>query len=203
MESQTEQQMSDRLITLLTSYTLCKEALDHRRVLQDHVTESMFQSGVIAYYSVFKDRKEKRWLREILKDESIPKGLKLRLRYGLHLSGSDSTLSHGLWSVFEQFEKIRDKNIAHKDRDREPEQKIAWLRVPDGVAGSETDDQRGICYIAHRTLEVPVTEKMGFLTLVGATVDIVWQREEMDIYRFNADGNLITVAPDALEWPED
>lgn len=202
MESPSEQQMSDRLITLLTSYTLCKEALEHQRVLQDHVTESMFQSGVIAYYSVFKDRNEKRWLREILKKESIPKGLKLRLRYALPLSGPDATLSHGLWSIFEQFEKIRDKNIAHKDSDREPEQKIAWLRVPEGVAGSETEDQKGITYIAHRTLEVPVTEKWDFLNLVGATIDIVWQREEMDIYRLNADGNLTTVATDVLEWPE-
>lgn len=203
MDTTKADQISERMVTLLTSYTLCKESVEHQRVLKDHVTESMFQAGVIAYYSVFKDREEKRWLRQILKEKSIPKGLRVRLRFNLPLSGSDTTLSDGLWSVFERFEKIRDKNIAHKDKDREPEQRVEWLRVPEGVAGSDTDDRQGITYMAYGTLEVPIQEKWDFINLVGATVDIVWQKEGMEIYHRTQDNRLYTVPAGDLEWPDD
>lgn len=69
----TSTKMSDRMTALLTSYTLCNKAMEHGRVLKEHVTESMFHTGIIVYYSIFKNQREKQWFKSTLSNP--PMGL--------------------------------------------------------------------------------------------------------------------------------
>lgn len=203
MTFQTEpQNMSDRLITLLTAYTLCTEAISHQRVLKEHVTETMFHAGIISYYSIFKNKKEKQWIKDILTRKKAPIGLKFRVRKALVGVGETSDkIDHALIEVFERFETIRDRNLVHKDPGRGLENKVEWLRIPNGVGDSDIGS--GKLYVAHNAfLSLNDDEKSNFVSLVGVTIDIVWQKEEQQIYCIGPNGAMHRVDPPKLNWPE-
>lgn len=179
---------SDRLVTLLVAYTLCKEAIDHNRVLKDYVTESMFYTGIIAYYSIFKTAGDKKWLEDTLLARNLPLGATLHIRPPSSVR-ADKDIGHYYLDVFKKFETIRDKNIAHKDPERSPEDKLEWLQIPSGVAGS--DVFKGTLYMTHYVfLSLDGNDKREFLDLVHASIDILWQKEGLPIHRCGPDGNV-------------
>jgi len=184
---------SDRLVTLLVAYNLCKDTIDHDRVLKDYVTESMFYAGIVAYYSIFKDKSDKKWLEDILSGKkSLPGGAIFRVRY--KRAKADEDVGRYYLDVFEKFESIRDKNIAHKDPERPLENNLEALQIPDGVAGSDTLD--GTVYISgYMFLSIDTKDKFEFLNLVGISIDILWQKEGLEIHRLGPDGNVYPVAP--------
>lgn len=198
-------QASERLGTLLLAYTLCNEAVDHSRVLKDHVTHSMFWTGVVTYYSVFKDRdgKDREWFKEILSVKRMPDGLTVLLR---HSTGPDQerrirdSLSI-LSDIFDRFRKLRNQNLAHKDPNREPEDTKEWLRIPPQVAGS--DSSPGTFYVVGRSLPaLSDIDKLDFIALVGATIDIVWQFERLPIWRRVSDGTVRQVPAEFVPLEE-
>ena len=198
------QNMSDRLITLLTAYTMCTEAISHRRVLKEHVTETMFHAGIISYYSIFKEKREKQWIKDVLSGKAVPEGLKIHTRKALiGIGDASNATDHVLIEVFERFEAIRDRNLAHKDPDRTLENKIEWLRIPNGVGGSDLNKGRGKLYVANNAfLSLNDDEKNNFVNLIGITIDIVWQKEEQQIFRTGPNGEMYLVDPPKLNWPE-
>lgn len=191
---------SDRLVTLLTAYTLCKEAIDYNRVLKDHVTESMFHAGIIAYYSIFKNKDCKKWLEDILLGRKLanpPWKTFFRVRHG-HVK-EDGNIGRYYFNVFEKFESIRDKNIAHKDPERALESKLEWLQIPNGVASSDVLDD-GVLYMTHYVfLSLDNKDKLEFLDLVGISIDILWQKEGLKIHRREEDGSIHPVDPPKLK----
>lgn len=181
---------SDRLTTLLVAYNLCKDAIDHDRVLKDYVTESMFHAGVIAYYSIFKNPSDKKWLEDILSGSKPIQG-RVGIRY--RDQNQDEDIGRYYLNVFKKFESIRDKNIAHKDPERSPENKLEHLQIPNGVAGSDALD--GAVYITQYVfLSLDIKDKLEFLNLVCISIDILWQKESLEIHRLGPDGNVYPVA---------
>lgn len=185
-----EQKLSKDIKTLLLAYNLCESAISCHNILKEHISQSLFHSAVIAYYSVLKSRTEKEWLLNLLKN---PEEIKIiRLRRAL-------TLPHGLslheWikSIFEKYENIRDKNIAHKDKKRIKEQGKAWLKIPQGLGGG--DDSPGIPFIyLEAFISLTIFEQMNFLTLIEVTLDIWWRKEKLPVDKRNPDGTITKIA---------
>ena len=194
MKNPAIQNPSDKLTTLLVAYNLCRDALDHERVLKDYVTESMFHAGIIAYYSIFKDKNDKKWLEDTLLARNLPVGSILYINPG-HVKEGQNVGRYYL-DIFKKFEVIRDKNIAHKDPERFPENKRDILRIPDGVAGSDVIDGVSTYMTTHSMfLSLDGEDKREFLNLVVASIDILWQKEGLKIHRRGPDGKMYSVDP--------
>lgn len=121
--------MSKEIKTLLLSYNLCESAISCHNMFKEQVSQSLFHSAVISYYSVCKSRIEKNWILNLLKN---PDKIKiLYLRRSLHFTILEGLpLLEGIKKIFEKYEKIRDKNIAHKDQKGMQERVTAWLKIP-------------------------------------------------------------------------
>ena len=169
--------VSSRLTRLLLAYTLCEDAVEHGRVLKEYVAESMFHAGIIAYYSVFKDKKGQRWFKDVLLKQTPHRlqGLNIKVRRP-SLDGESYYPEVSLIDVFKEFESIRDMNLAHKDSGKESNYRKEWLRVPKEVAGAEEID--GKVYIVQKDfLSLSSEEKSRFLMLIVASIKIAWEVE--------------------------
>ena len=170
MESKSK--VSSKLTRLLLAYTLCEDAVEHGHVLQNYVAESMFHAGIIAYYSVFKDKEGRRWFNDVL---YRLQGLNIKVRRP-SLDGKSYYPEVSLIDVFKELESIRDMNLAHKDSGKESNYRKEWLRVPKEVAGAGEID--GKVYIVQKDfLSLSSEEKSRFLMLIVASIKIAWEVE--------------------------
>jgi len=186
--------LSDKLTTLLVAYNLCNDAMDHGRVLRDYVAESMFHAGIITYYSIFKNQSDKKWLEDFLSGKSPPFETVFLVRH--EDAKPEEDVRRYYLDVFKKFESIRDKNIAHKDPERLPENKREILQIPDGVAGSDVTDGLATYIVTHSMfLSIDDKDKREFLSLVGISIDILWQKEGLNIFRRGTDGRTYSVTP--------
>lgn len=175
---------SEQLTTLLLSFNLCKTAIGNHNVMKDHITEALFHQSIITYYSIFKDKKEKKLLSNIL--TKPPKGLCIKLRRNIQISNqSPNALGNTFETLRELFEKFRDKNLAHKDSNKREETGIARLEIPQGAGGGDTMlNLTPFTYSKNAFTQLNHTEKQHFLTLIEATIDIWWQKEQQPIYKY-------------------
>ena len=175
--------LSKEIKTLLLAYNLCDSAISCFNILKEHVSQSLFHSAIISYYSILKSRTEKEWLLNLLQN---PTDIKIiRLRRDLRILNG-LPLHEGIKKIFEKYEKIRDKNIAHKDEKRIKEQGKAWLKIPQGIGGG--DDLPGIHFVLESAfISLPIVEQREFLTLIEVTLDLWWRKENLPINKKNPD----------------
>lgn len=195
--------MSEQLTTLLLSFNLCKTAIENHNVMKDHITEALFHQSIITYYSIFKDKKEKKLLLNIL--TKPPKGLCIKLRRNIQISNQSPNISRNIFERCERceksFEQYRDKNIAHKDKNRKKETGIDRLEIPQGAGGGDTIlDETPFIYSKNAFLKTNHVEKHNFLTLIEATIDIWWQKERQPIRKVDKDGKWYETLPPKINF---
>lgn len=188
--------LSEQLATLLLSFNLCKTAIENHNVMKDHITEALFHQSIITYYSIFKNKKEKKLLSNILANSAT--GLRIKLRRNIQGNASKNILE-----IFEEYRKLseryRDENIAHKDKNREEETGAAWLEIPQGAGGGDTISNGTPFIYSTAFLKTNHVEKHNFLTLIEATIDIWWQKERQPIYKYK-EGKWRKIIPPKLNF---
>lgn len=183
---------STKLTRLLLAYTLCCDAVHAQRLHTDFVKDTLFFAGVTAYYSALSPR-DVDWLKVFLTEPDTSDLLDeetLRLRYNVPLNlrydirDTDGELGNSLWSLFDKFKRIRNKDIAHRDsggsgRGIEP----ALVRVPENVAGGGNSDLYPYGLHIHLGIypAVDIVERYEFTALVASTIDIYWAKEKRPI----------------------
>ena len=180
-----QQKISQEIKTFLLAYNLCESAISCQNVLKEHICQSLFHASIIAYYSICKSKKEKEWILNLLQD---PKQIKfIYLRRDISIP-QKQPLHEKMKAIFEKYEKIRDKNIAHKDPKGKQEQGKSWLKIPPRVGGS--DDIPGTIPFIYGSafITFPLKEQKDFLTLIELTLDLWWRKDNLQIIKKSSDG---------------
>lgn len=185
-----QQRTSEEINTLLFSYNLCESALSCHNVLKEHICQSLFHAGIVSYYSICKSVREKQWILKLLETPEEIKFIHLRRSLSLR---PGQLLHERIKEIFEKYEKIRDKNIAHKDKKSIQKEGVAWLKIPQGIGGGEVLNN-GILFSGERAfITFSLIEQNEFLTLIELTLDLWWRKENLPIYKEGSDGKIYTI----------
>ena len=156
--------ITDEMKRLLYSWNLAFVALENHNVFKEHVSEALFQSAVVTYFSVIKDTHKGRALREMIINPSV----------GTKMFGTSDGRIHpkDMKSALRYFEELRDKNISHMDRKRRDEQGTSWLRIPPML----TNNPERLDYVqAVSYYHTNIQEKNMFNVLVTNTILLLAQ----------------------------
>ena len=177
--------MSKEIKTLLLSYNLCESAISCHNIFKEHISQSLFHTAVITYYSVCKSKTEKEWILNLLQNPEKIKFLYLRRNL---MIPHNSSLHERIKQIFEKYEKIRDKNIAHKDKKGIQEHGTTWLKIPQGIGGGDIIQNATPFIFESAFVSIPLNEQNEFLTLIEVTLDLWWRKDNLPVDQKNPDG---------------
>ena len=171
--------------SLLVAYDYCRQSLDHA-ALTERVLQGLFTAGVVEYFSVMSQARAKP-LRETLfdvldGDGQAGIGMEVLLHY------HDAKQGPGpLIRTFEFFKTIRDKGMAHKDKNRfdhyrleEDERWVSLPKMPPRLSKHPLYVKDGASmYYKMAVPKVPEEYKHAMIDLIAVTIQILRQKPDM------------------------
>ena len=161
---------------LLVAYTLCQDSIEAHRLLTEHIKDALFFMGMIAYYSVMDTNSQAR--RDLENDLLNPsKGFTIYLRADI-LDSQQRGLGAALWDIFRKNKRIRNAYIAHNRSKGSIPREPMLVRLPEVVGGEGLPNKYpyGSYVRVDDFPHLEVEEKQQFVALVGASIDLRWQR---------------------------